>query len=89
VGQARKILALLAHVIYTLLQKALSSFLALFASCRSRAMPQTMLRTAFQMPKRLLLRLALKFEKIQEMDVDPLLIVDGEPVAVDATIILQ
>jgi hypothetical protein len=33
--------------------------------------------------------LALKFEKIQEIDVNPLLIVDGEPVAVDATIILK
>ena len=33
--------------------------------------------------------LALKFEKIQEIDVNPLLIVDGEPVAVDATIIVQ
>jgi len=33
--------------------------------------------------------LALKFEKIQEIDVNPLLIVDGEPVAVDATIILR
>jgi acetyltransferase len=32
--------------------------------------------------------LALKFEKIQEVDVNPLLIVDGEPVAVDATIVL-
>jgi acetyltransferase len=31
---------------------------------------------------------ALKLEKIQEIDVNPLLIVDGEPVAVDATIIL-
>jgi acetyltransferase len=31
----------------------------------------------------------LKFEKIQEIDVNPLLIVDGEPVAVDATIILK
>ena len=34
-------------------------------------------------------RLALTFEKIQEIDVNPLLIVDGEPVAVDATIILK
>jgi acetyl-CoA synthetase (ADP-forming) len=33
--------------------------------------------------------LALKFEKIQEIDVNPLLIVAGEPVAVDANIILQ
>jgi acetyltransferase len=33
--------------------------------------------------------LAMNFEKIQEIDVNPLLIVDGEPVAVDATIILQ
>jgi len=33
--------------------------------------------------------LALKFEKIQEVDVNPLFIVDGEPVAVDATIILR
>jgi acyl-CoA synthetase (NDP forming) len=33
--------------------------------------------------------LALKFEKIQEIDVNPLLIIDGEPVAVDATIILK
>jgi len=31
--------------------------------------------------------LALTFEKIQEIDVNPLLIVDGEPIAVDATII--
>jgi acetyltransferase len=31
--------------------------------------------------------LALTFEKIQEIDVNPLLIVDGEPVAADATII--
>jgi len=30
---------------------------------------------------------ALKLEKIQEIDVNPLLIVEGEPVAVDATII--
>jgi acetyltransferase len=34
-------------------------------------------------------RLALTFEKIQEIDVNPLLVVDGEPVAVDATIILN
>ena len=33
--------------------------------------------------------LAMKFEKIQEIDVNPLLIVEGEPVAVDATIILR
>jgi acyl-CoA synthetase (NDP forming) len=33
--------------------------------------------------------LALKFEKIQEIDVNPLLIIDGEPVAIDATIIFQ
>lgn len=33
--------------------------------------------------------LAMKFEKIQEIDVNPLLIVDGEPVAVDATIIFR
>jgi acyl-CoA synthetase (NDP forming) len=33
--------------------------------------------------------LALNFEKIQEMDVNPLLIVDGRPVAVDAAIILK
>jgi acyl-CoA synthetase (NDP forming) len=33
--------------------------------------------------------LAMTFEKIQEIDVNPLLIVDGEPVAVDATIILK
>jgi len=33
--------------------------------------------------------LALKFEKIQEIDANPLLIVDGEPVAVDATIVFQ
>ncbi len=32
--------------------------------------------------------LALKFKKIQEIDVNPLLIVEGEPVAVDATIVL-
>jgi acetyltransferase len=34
-------------------------------------------------------RLALKFEKIQQIDVNPLLIVDGEPVAVDAIIIFR
>jgi acyl-CoA synthetase (NDP forming) len=33
--------------------------------------------------------LALNFEKIQEIDVNPLLIVDGEPVAVDAMILLK
>jgi hypothetical protein len=33
--------------------------------------------------------LATTFKKIQEIDVNPLLIVDGEPIAVDATIILQ
>jgi len=33
--------------------------------------------------------LALKLEKIQEIDVNPLLIVGGEPVAVDATLILK
>jgi acetate---CoA ligase (ADP-forming) len=33
--------------------------------------------------------LVLRFEKIQEMDVNPLLIVDGEPIAVDATILLR
>ncbi len=33
--------------------------------------------------------LALNFEKIQEIDVNPLLIVNGEPVAVDATLIFQ
>jgi acetyltransferase len=33
--------------------------------------------------------LVLSFEKIQEIDVNPLLIVDGEPIAVDATIILR
>jgi acetyltransferase len=32
--------------------------------------------------------LALKFEKVQEIDVNPLLVVNGEPVAVDATIVL-
>ncbi len=34
-------------------------------------------------------RLAVNFEKIKEIDVNPVLIVDGEPTAVDATIILQ
>jgi acyl-CoA synthetase (NDP forming) len=33
--------------------------------------------------------LALKFEKIQEIDINPLLIVNGEPVAVDAMIVLR
>ena len=33
--------------------------------------------------------LTLTFEKIQEIDVNPLLIIDGEPVALDATIILK
>ncbi len=33
--------------------------------------------------------LVLKHEKIQEIDVNPLLIVEGEPVAVDAIIILR
>jgi acetyltransferase len=33
--------------------------------------------------------LALNFQKIREIDVNPLLIVDGEPIALDATIILQ
>jgi acetyltransferase len=33
--------------------------------------------------------LVLKFEKIKEIDVNPLLIVNGEPVAVDATIIFR
>jgi acyl-CoA synthetase (NDP forming) len=33
--------------------------------------------------------LVLTFKKIQEIDVNPLLIVDGEPVAVDATIVLR
>jgi acetyltransferase len=33
--------------------------------------------------------LVLTSEKIQEIDVNPLLIVDGEPIAVDATIILR
>jgi hypothetical protein len=34
-------------------------------------------------------KLALQFEKIHEIDVNPLAIVGGEPVAVDATIILK
>jgi acetyltransferase len=33
--------------------------------------------------------LGLNFEKIKEIDVNPLLVVDGKPVAVDATIILR
>jgi len=33
--------------------------------------------------------LVLTFEKIQEIDVNPLLVVNGEPIAVDATIILR
>jgi acetyltransferase len=33
--------------------------------------------------------LAITFEQVKEIDINPLLIVDGEPVAVDATIILQ
>jgi acetyltransferase len=33
--------------------------------------------------------LSLKLEKIQEIDVNPLLIVEGKPVAVDATIIFK
>ncbi len=33
--------------------------------------------------------LALKSESIQEIDVNPLLVVDGKPIAVDATIILK
>jgi acyl-CoA synthetase (NDP forming) len=33
--------------------------------------------------------LALNFEKIREMDVNPLSIVDGEPIALDATMILM
>jgi len=33
--------------------------------------------------------LSLKFEEIEQIDVNPLLIVDGEPVAVDATIIFR
>jgi hypothetical protein len=31
----------------------------------------------------------MTFEQIKEIDVNPLLIIEGEPVAVDATIILQ
>ena len=30
-----------------------------------------------------------RLSKIQEIDVNPLLVVDGEPVAVDATIVLR
>jgi hypothetical protein len=33
--------------------------------------------------------LVLHFEKIQEIDVNPLFIVDGEPIAVDATVIFR
>lgn len=33
--------------------------------------------------------LSLKFEEIEQIDVNPLLIVDGEPVAVDATLIFR
>jgi acetyltransferase len=33
--------------------------------------------------------LVLTFKKIEEIDVNPLLVVDGEPIAVDATIILR
>jgi acetyltransferase len=33
--------------------------------------------------------LSLSFEQIQEIDVNPLLIVDGKPIAVDASIILR
>jgi acetyltransferase len=33
--------------------------------------------------------LALNVEKIKEIDVNPLLMVDGEPIAVDATIMLR
>jgi succinyl-CoA synthetase beta subunit len=33
--------------------------------------------------------LAITFDQIQEIDVNPLMIVNGEPVAVDATIILK
>jgi acyl-CoA synthetase (NDP forming) len=33
--------------------------------------------------------LALNFEKIHEIDVNPLFIIDGEPVAVDASIFLN
>jgi acetyltransferase len=33
--------------------------------------------------------LAMTFDRIKEIDVNPLLIIDGEPVAVDATIVLR
>jgi acetyltransferase len=33
--------------------------------------------------------LAITFDQIQEIDVNPLMVVNGEPVAVDATIILK
>jgi acetyltransferase len=33
--------------------------------------------------------LAMMFDRIKEIDVNPLLIIDGEPVAVDATIVLR
>jgi len=33
--------------------------------------------------------LVMTFEEIQEIDVNPLLIVEGEPVALDATIIFR
>jgi acetyltransferase len=33
--------------------------------------------------------LAMTFEQIREIDINPLLIVEGEPIAVDATILLQ
>jgi succinyl-CoA synthetase beta subunit len=33
--------------------------------------------------------LVMTFDQIKEIDVNPLLIVNGEPVAVDATIILR
>jgi len=33
--------------------------------------------------------LAITFDEIQEIDVNPLMVVNGEPVAVDATIMLQ
>jgi acetyltransferase len=33
--------------------------------------------------------LALTFKKIHEIDVNPLLIIDGEPMAVDAAIIFR
>ncbi len=34
-------------------------------------------------------RLAMTFDRIKEIDVNPLLIIDGKPVAVDATIVLR